>query len=86
MMAYEARDMSGSIFVNTKKEKDNHPDRTGSCMIDGVEYWMNGWMKKDKNGQPFMSISFKRKDAPSAAASQKTSRPLPDVDEDSIPF
>ena len=84
-MAYEARDLTGSVFVNTKKERDNQPDRTGSCMIDGVEYWINGWMKKDKNGQPWMSLAFKRKDQ-TAAASQKTSKPLPEVDEDSIPF
>lgn len=84
-MAYEQRDMSGSVFVNTKKEQEKHPDRTGSCMIDGVEYWINGWMKKDKNGQPWLSLAFKRKDG-SAASSQKTSKPLPNVDEDEIPF
>ena len=85
-MAYEQRDMSGSIFVNRNKETDRQADRTGSCMIDGVEYWVNGWMKKDKNGQPWMSLSFKRKDGGGAAASQKTSKPLPEVDEDTIPF
>ena len=84
-MAYEARDMSGSVFINDRKERDNQPDRTGSCMIDGVEYWVNGWVKKDKNGKPWMSLAFKRKDAPS------TGRPPPapqhsDLDEDSIPF
>lgn len=85
-MAYEARDLTGSVFVNTKKERENQPDRTGSCMIDGVEYWINGLMKKDKHGQPWMSLAFKRKDGGTVAASQKTSKPLPEVDEDSIPF
>jgi hypothetical protein len=85
-MAYEPRDLTGSVFVNTKKDRENQPDRTGSCTIDGVEYWINGWMKKDKNGQPWMSLAFKRKDGGGAAASQKTSKPLPKVDEDDIPF
>ena len=83
-MAYEARDMSGSIFVNDRKERDNQPDRTGSAMIDGVEYWVNGWMKKDKNGRPWMSLAFKRKDAPSGKAPPAPTSPA--IGEDDIPF
>jgi hypothetical protein len=84
-MAYEARDMSGSVFVNDRKERDNQPDRTGSCMIDGVEYWVNGWVKKDKNGKPWMSLAFKRKDAPSG--NRSPAAPVtPALDEDDIPF
>ena len=84
-MAYEARDMSGSVFVNDRKERDNQPDRTGSCMIDGVEYWVNGWVKKDKNGKPWMSLAFKRKDAP--AAGRAPSAPVtPALGEEDIPF
>lgn len=85
-MAYEARDMSGSVFVNDRKERDNQPDRTGSCMIDGVEYWVNGWMKKDKNGKPWMSLAFKRKDAVQSQSSQRSAPAIAEVDEDSIPF
>lgn len=63
-MAYEQKDNSGSLFKNQKKTTDNHPDRNGSCKIDGVEYWVSGWIKQDKNGQPWMSLAFKRKDQP----------------------
>lgn len=83
-MAYEQRDMSGSVFVNDRKENDKQPDRTGSCMIDGVEYWVNGWMKKDKNGRPWMSLAFKRKDGASAKAPMAPSQPA--LGEDDIPF
>jgi hypothetical protein len=41
MMAYEQKDNSGSIFKNDRKESANHPDAKGSCMIDGVEYWIS---------------------------------------------
>jgi hypothetical protein len=83
-MAYEKRDNSGSVFVNDRKERDNQPDRTGSCMIDGVEYWINGWVKKDKNGNPWMSLAFKRKDAPSGKAPPAPAQPA--LGEDDIPF
>ena len=46
-MAYEMNDNSGSLFANKKKETDRHPDRTGSAKIDGVEYWVSGWVKQD---------------------------------------
>jgi hypothetical protein len=60
-MAYEQRDNSGSIWVNDRKDKDEHPDRTGSIMVAGTEYWINGWLKKTKDGKPFMSLSVKPK-------------------------
>lgn len=60
-MNYEQKDMSGSLFKNNRKEKDSHPDRTGSAMIDGVEYWVSGWVKQDRNGNPWMSLAFKPK-------------------------
>ncbi len=88
-MAYEQKDNSGSLFKNQKKTTDNHPDRTGSALIDGVSYWVSGWVKQDKNGNPWMSLAFKRKEA---TAMQEAATPAPrvmpkraDMD-DEIPF
>lgn len=64
-MAYEQRDNSGSIFVNDRKEKDTHPDRTGTAMIDGVMYYVSGWIKQSAKGQ-FLSLAFKRKEEQTA--------------------
>lgn len=50
------------MFVNEKKETETHPDRTGSALIDGREYWVSGWIKDGKNGK-WMSLAFKPKDA-----------------------
>lgn len=61
-MAYEIRENTGSTFKNQKKETDKHPNVTGSCLIDGKEYWMSGWTKKDKNGNAWQSWSFKTKE------------------------
>jgi hypothetical protein len=58
---FEQRDNSGALFPNDRKEADNHPDRTGSAMIGGVEYFVNGWIKEGQKGK-FLSLSFKQKD------------------------
>lgn len=60
----EKRDNSGVLFNNTKKEKDTHADYEGNCTVNGVEMWMNAWLKKDKNGNTFMSFAFKPKKLP----------------------
>ncbi len=58
----ERKDNSGALFPNDRKETDNHPDRTGSCRIGGVDYWISGWIKEGDKGQ-YMSLSFKPKEA-----------------------
>lgn len=60
-MAYEQRDNGGTIFVNDRKEKDTHPDRTGTAMIGGVMYYVSGWLKQGSKG-PFLSLAFKLKE------------------------
>lgn len=57
----ESRDNSGLLGINDRKEKDSHPDRKGSCVVGGVEYWVSGWDKENQYG-PFISLSFTRKD------------------------
>src|SRR5215469_11895115 len=58
-MAYEQKDNTGSVFANDRKTEDTHPDRTGTAKIDGVEYWVSGWLHKTKKGQPYLSLTFK---------------------------
>ena len=82
-MAYEQRDNSGSLFKNDKKEKDNHPDYKGSCMVGGVEMWMSSWLKTGANGTKFMSFSFKPKDQQATQPVAKAA--VADLDDD-IPF
>lgn len=60
-MSYEMKNLQGSLFKNTKKEKDTHPDYTGSAIINGVHLWISGWKKEGKNGA-WMSLAFKAKE------------------------
>lgn len=86
-MAYEKRDMSGSIFRNRDKRTETHSDFTGDCLIDGQEFWINAWEKKDKNGNTFFSFSFKKKQPRSDAAAPQKTQSKHDIElSDDIPF
>ena len=61
-MAYEQRDMSGSMFGNDRKETANHPDFKGSCMVAGVEYWVSGWSKAPEGKRAYTSLAFTKKE------------------------
>ena len=81
-MPYEMRNNSGSMFKNQRKEKDTHPDMAGEIMVDGKVYWLNGWRKIDKNGNPWYSVSVnEKKDRPQDGQT----RSAPNTD-DTIPF
>lgn len=74
-MAYEVRDNSGTLFKNNKKTKDTQPNAKGEAKIGGVEYWVDAWTRQDKNGNPWQSLSFKRKDAQPAQQPAKPAAP-----------
>lgn len=69
-MAYEQRDMSGSLFKNDRKEKAAHADYRGSALIDGVEHWIDAWINEARDGSKYMSLKFKPKENGSQGASQ----------------
>lgn len=84
-MAYEQKDMSGTLFKNDKREKDSHPHAKGTALIDGVEYWVSAWTKEGQKGK-FQSLSFQRKEQRQASPPQQTNRPDPRELDDEIPF
>lgn len=56
-MAYEPKDMSGTLFQNDKGENSKRPDYRGSAMINGIKYEIAGWTKQGARGA-FTSLSF----------------------------
>jgi len=71
-MAFEQKELTGSLFINDKKDPTNptHSDYNGSVKVGGVEYWLNGW-KKSKEGKTWLGLSLKAK-TPSVSTSQPT--------------
>ena len=53
----------GVLFTNKRKEKDTHPDYTGSYVgLDGNEFWVSSWINKSNKGETYMSFQLKPKD------------------------
>lgn len=87
----------GSIWKNKKKEKETHPDFTGTLNVDGVEYWVSAWKRKEGASEkaPALSFTIKLQDEqtkPEArqpsnnVAGNKSSKTGFDDFEDDIPF
>ncbi len=78
----------GVLFKNDRKEKDTHPDYKGSYTNgDGQEFWLSAWLKKDKNGNTFMSLSTTAKDEVHNKGMQQARQAMqPKELDDDLPF
>jgi len=74
----------GQIWKNEKKEKDTHPDFTGSLNVEGTEYWVSAWKRKEGANPkaPALSFSIKPKDEARAEPKREAEADL----DDEIPF
>ena len=56
-----SKENSGTLGKNKRKEKETHPDYSGSINVAGTDYWLSGWLK-EHNGEKFFSLSVRPKD------------------------
>ena len=83
-MAYDETNR-GTLSRNTRKTEDKHPDFSGQINVDGVDYWLSGWVKERKDGTgKFFSLGVRRKDDKPAAPVKATGT-VADMTDD-IPF
>ena len=60
--------LKGVLFRNREqRDGKQDPDMRGTCEIDGVQYWLDGWTHVGKDGskiagQKFLSLKFRAKD------------------------
>jgi hypothetical protein len=69
---FEQKDGEGALFKNAKKSKPEHADYNGSIKVEGVEYWLNAWIKTAANGRKYMSLSVMPKSPPGRPVSNKS--------------
>lgn len=58
----------GAVWKAKERKTDKHPSHTGSINIEGIDYWLNGWVGTEQ-GKPSMTFSAKPKEAKEAPQS-----------------
>ncbi len=81
-MAFEHKEMGGSIFRNDRRTKDSQPTHRGDCKIEGVDYWISAWTNETKDGGKYFGLKFEKKEEQTGSASPPKSEDL----DDDIPF
>jgi hypothetical protein len=91
MMEYDNTNR-GAIWPNKDKTTDNHPDFKGKLNVDGIEYWVSAWKRKEGANPKSPSLSFavqpvnrKAAYAPQESMGNEAAEPQKDFD-DTIPF
>ena len=81
---------SGSVFKNQNKESDKHPALTGQANVNGEMYNVAAWVNKDKNGNKYISFSFKpledNKPSSDIAPDNQKEAATPPEEDDDLPF
>lgn len=70
---------SGIMYRNDRKEKESHPEFTGSINVDGVDYWLSGWVKEGKSGKlkgrNFFSLKVREKEEGGGGSRREETEP-----------
>lgn len=57
-MAYEIKELKGSLFLNENKETDNQPDYTGKIKINDKVWRIAAWITESSSGSEYLSLSI----------------------------
>ena len=73
----------GTLGKNKKPKSEKSPEYTGQLNVNGVEYWVSGWVQTNsKTGEKFFSLAVNEKEEQKA----QVQAPVADEFEDDIPF
>lgn len=79
----------GAIWKNDDKREEGHPDFKGSLNVNGQEFWVSAWKRKEgaASKTPALSFSIKPKDEREQRAEPKARTAEKNRDmNDEIPF
>jgi hypothetical protein len=86
-----SRDNSGALFrvADDEKKTDKWPDYKGDILLEGVKWWVSGWVRtSEKTGKKYLSLALRKAEEQPAKPkppAREWQRPAAD-DPDSIPF
>jgi hypothetical protein len=75
----------GTLGKNNRKTTETQPEYAGSLNVNGVDYWLNGWVKEGENGK-FFSLTVRAKEEAPRQSSEPTRKPRADILDSDIPF
>lgn len=75
---------TGAIWPNKKRETEKHPTHTGTINVEGVEYYVSGWVGDKTKNQPSLSLKIRRKDE--QVKPKVVEQKAPEVNDSDIPF
>jgi uncharacterized protein (DUF736 family) len=55
-MAYEEKNMAGSLWPNQYKDSETKPDFKGTVTIEGKQWTLAAWASKTKAGADYYSL------------------------------
>ena len=58
MSEFQHKNLEGSLFVNSYKERDQHPDYTGKLVVEGKTYQVACWKNQTKNGGDYFKLKL----------------------------
>lgn len=62
MSTFQHKPNRGSIFMNDRKQNEQHPDYRGDAVINGQEVWVSGWVNTRPDGSQYFSLAFQSKE------------------------
>jgi|TARA_R110000772_G_scaffold19816_1_gene55155 hypothetical protein len=85
-MAYVPKEGSGSLFKNDRKTTENHPDYTGTIMVNNRECYLSAWVKEGTKGK-FFSVSIGKEKQPKGFTAKGSDElPRNTIEDSDLPF
>jgi len=79
----------GTLSRNKKQEKPTQPSHKGSCTIEGVAYWISGYVNENRDSrEKYFKLYFEPKKTEVASEAAPAAEPLavPLSESPDIPF